>query len=80
MVIMRFRNNEEHRDLMKKVKKMREFAEELEDCLKMAAEEEDIEFRGGYGNSYRYEDEERPMRDMSNRYSAMRRMGGGMRQ
>ena len=33
MVIVRFRNKEEHKDLIKKVKKMKEYAEMIEDCI-----------------------------------------------
>lgn len=54
MIVVRFRSNDEHEDLMKKVKKMKKFTEELEECLEEAMYEEDEpEYRGG---SYRKED------------------------
>ena len=59
MVVVRFRNNEEHDDLMKKVKKMKKFTEELEDMLAECYESDDIDFRGG---SYRREFDEDDMR------------------
>ena len=33
MVVVRFRDSEEHSDLLHKIKKMRKFTEELEDML-----------------------------------------------
>ena len=61
MVIVRFRDKEEHKDMMKKLKKMKEFIEEFEDCLEDKYEDDDeYEFRGG---SYRKDmDEEMDMR------------------
>lgn len=71
MVVLRFRNKEEHKDLLKKVKKMKEYAEMIEDCLEEMTDDEDIEFRRG---SYRRdEDEEMDMRGGRYRY----RSGGG---
>ena len=55
MMIVRFRSNEEHQDLLKKVKKMREYTEMLEECLEDAMHEEP-EYRGGYRKSYDEED------------------------
>ena len=57
MVILRFRSKMDHKDLLKKVKKMKEFTEDLEECLSEAYEDEDMDFRGG---SYRkeWDDEE----------------------
>ena len=50
MVIVRFRNKEEHKDLLKKVKKMKEYAEMIEDCLEESIEDDE--------EDYRYHDDE----------------------
>ena len=71
-MVIRFRNKEEHGDLMKKVKKMKEFTEELEDMLEECFEENDIDFRGGMGN-YRRDYDEHDMR-MEGRYGYRRGM------
>lgn len=57
MMVIRFRNKEEHGDLMHKVKKMKKFTDELEDMLEQCYEDEDYDFRGG---SYRrrYDDDD----------------------
>lgn len=47
MIVVRFRDNSEHEDLMKKVKKMRKFTEELEELLEECSEEES-DFRSEY--------------------------------
>ena len=54
MMIVKFRNSEEHEELLKKVKKMKKFTEELQECLEEAYDEEP-EYRGG---SYRKGDNE----------------------
>lgn len=41
MMIVKFRSNEEHEEAMKKVKKIKQFADELEDCLSQAMEDAD---------------------------------------
>lgn len=69
MMVIRFKSSGEHEDLLKKVKRMKKFTQELEDCLEEAMEEE-YDFRGGYRKDY--DDEEMNMRG---RYSSMRRMG-----
>ena len=38
-MVIRFKSEEDHEYLLKKVKKMKKFAEELEDCLEEAMEE-----------------------------------------
>ena len=57
MVIVRFRNKEDHKELLKKVKKMKEYAEMIEDCLEESIEDDDDEYeesrRGGSRYSYR---------------------------
>ena len=71
MVIVRFRNKEEHKDLLKKVKKMKEYAEMIEDCLVEVIEDDDEDYR------YRDDDEYEEARRGSGRYSYRR--GGGSR-
>lgn len=47
MVILRFKSSEEHEELLRKVKKMKKFAEELEYCLEDSIEDT-ADYRGGY--------------------------------
>ena len=70
MVILRLRNKEEHKDLLKKVKKMKQYAEMIEDCLEDAMDD-DEEYR------YRDEDEDEEHYRGGSRYSYRR--GGGSR-
>ena len=70
MVIVRFRNKEEHKDLIKKVKKMKEYAEMIEDCITESTEDEDEDYRYNYDDEY--EDSRR-----GGRYNYRR--GGGSR-
>ncbi len=72
MIVLRFRNSGEHEDLLKKIKKMKKFTEELEDCLEERIEEED---------DYGFRDDRRMDEDMEfrgGRYS-YRGMGGSRR-
>ena len=71
MVIVRFRDKEEHKDLLKKVKKMKEYAEMIEDCLVESIEDDDEDYR------YRDDDEYEETRRGGSRYSYRR--GGGSR-
>ena len=71
MVIVRFRNKEDHKDILKKVKKMKEYAEMIEDCLVESIEDDDEEYR------YRDDDEYEETRRGGSRYSYRR--GGGSR-
>ena len=64
MMIVRFRSSMEHEDLLKKVKKMKEFTEDLEQCLMDAMDEP--EYRGGTGYRRYYEDDE--MNERGGRY------------
>ena len=41
MMIVKFRSNEEHEEAMNKIKKIKQFADELEDCLSQAMEDTD---------------------------------------
>ena len=70
-MVIKFRSSDDHKDLLHKVKKMKEFTEELEDCLEDAMED-DFDYRGG---SYRKEYDEDDMR-MEGRYGYRR---GGRR-
>jgi hypothetical protein len=54
---------------MKKVKKMKEFTEDLEECLEEAYEDEEMDYRSGYRKDY--DDMEFP----ESRYAKMRRRG-----
>ena len=71
MMILRFRNNEDHEELLMKVKRMKKFTQELEDCLEEALEDTP-EYRGGYRKDY---DEEGVKSE--SRYARMGRRGGG---
>ena len=74
MIMVKFRSNEEHKDLLKKVKKMKEFTEELEDVLEECYEDEEPEYRGGSYRKEYDEDEMRHYERMNGRYGY--RMGG----
>ena len=64
MMILRFKNNDEHEALLKKVKKMYEALEDIEDCLESATDEveyrkrfdddDDMRYRSRYGYGRRY--------------------------
>lgn len=74
MMIVRFRNKEDHKELLRKVKKMKKFTEELEDCLEEAMYDED------YDEDYRDDDEYEEMHrghEGGSRYKYRR--GGGSR-
>lgn len=58
MVILRFRSAEEHEELLKKVKKMKKFTDEILECLEEKAESEDYGFRGGYRKDMMEDDPE----------------------
>lgn len=66
MIIFRMRSSSEAKDLLKRVKKMSKYAEELEDILEdcMYEEDDDADYR---------EDDEEPMtsRHRSRRYRRM---------
>lgn len=72
MMLIRFKSEEDHEYLLKKVKKMKKFAEELEECLEEVMDEGEAEFRGG---SYRDDDYENEPRMRGGRYGYRR--GGG---
>lgn len=64
MMILRFKSDDEHQDLLKKVKKMREALDDIEDCLESATDEaeyrkrfdddDDMRYRSRYGYGRRY--------------------------
>ena len=64
MMILRFKSNDEHEALLKKVKKMYETLEDIEDCLESATDEaeyrkrfdddDDTRYRSRYGYGRRY--------------------------
>lgn len=64
MIVLRFRSNVEHEDLLMKVKKMKKFTQELEECLEDAIDD-GAEYRGSYRKDY---DDE-----IDSRYSRVRR-------
>ena len=67
MIIVKFRNASEHTDLLTKVKHMKKYISELEDCLEEAVEQEDLEFRDRRYPEYK-RDEEMYVRSGGGRY------------
>ena len=75
MVVVRFKNREEHKEVKMKLKEMKEFIEDLCYMIEERAEE-DADYRDGGGyRGGRYRDEEEEM--MGGRYNYRR--GGGSR-
>ena len=68
MIIVKFRNASEHTDLLTKVKHMKNYISELEDCLEEAVEQEDFEFRDRRYPEYERDDEEMYARRGGGRY------------
>lgn len=64
MVVVRFRNSEEHEELLKKVKRMKKFVSELEECLEDGMED-DYGFREHKGA---WEEDEMNQRGRYSRY------------
>lgn len=64
MMIFKFKSNDEYEALLKKVKKMHESLDEIEDCLESAIDEteyrkrfyddDDMRYRSRYGYGRRY--------------------------
>lgn len=74
MIVVRFRNKEEHEDLTKQVKKMKKFIDELEYMLEECCEESDeYSLRGG---RYRKEYEEEDMKENPHSFRYGYRRGG----
>lgn len=61
MLIVRFRREEDAHHLLKKVKKMREDIEQVEEMLNECFEDEDVNYR--YDNRYDNRDDRRMRRD-----------------
>ena len=68
MIIVKFRNASEHTDLLTKIKHMKKYISDLEDCLEEAVEQEDIEFRDRRYPEYERDDEEMYARRGGGRY------------
>ena len=68
MIIIKFRSSDEHSDLLKKVKHMKKYISELEDCLEEAVEQEDLDYRDRRYSEYENDDEEMYARRGSGRY------------
>ena len=66
--MIKFRSASEHTDLLTKVKHMKKYISELEDCLEEAVEQEDLEFRDRRYPEYYREDEEMYARRGGGRY------------
>ena len=66
--MIKFRSADEHSDLLKKVKHMKKYISELEDCLEDAVEQEDLEFRDRRYTEYERDDEEMYARRGGGRY------------
>ena len=58
MIIVKFRNASEHSNLLTKVKHMKKYISDLEECLEEAVEQEDLEFRDRRYPEYESDDEE----------------------
>lgn len=66
--MIKFRSASEHTDFLKKVKHMKKYISELEECLEEAVENEDIEFRDRRYPDYESDDEEMYARRGGGRY------------
>lgn len=67
--MIRFRSADEHNDLLKKVKHMKKYISELEECLEDAVENDDLDFRDTRRRiDYDEEDEEMYARRGGGRY------------
>jgi len=72
MKIIRFRSNSEHEDILKKVKKMKKFASDLEECLEdMIEEDDDFDYREEYDD----DDYESKMKTPKSRLRRMMKRG-----
>ena len=75
MMVIKFRSESDHKDLLHKVKKMKEFTEDLEECLEDAMYDDEPEYRGS--RMYRREYDDDDMR-MEGRYGYRRSYRRGM--
>ena len=75
MVLVRFKNREEHKEVKMKLKEMKEFIEDLCYMIEERAEEDyDEDYRDEYDD---YDEEEKRKMRMNGRYNYRR--GGGSR-
>ncbi len=70
MIVLRFRDNEMHEDILRKLKKMKRFAEELEKCIEDKMDEPE------YREDEDYDDDDSPKGRFGYRgsYKSNRRM------
>ena len=68
MIMIKFRSSDEHSDLLKKVKHMKKYISELEDCLEDAVENENLDYRDRRYPEYEPDDEEMYARRSGGRY------------
>ena len=66
--MIKFRSSDEHSDLLKKVKHMKKYISELEECLEEAVENEDLDYRDRRYPEYELDDEEMYARRGGGRY------------
>ena len=66
--MIKFRSSDEHSDLLKKVKHMKKYISELEECLEEAVEHEDLDYRDRRYPDYEPDDEEMYARRGGGRY------------
>ena len=76
MVVVRFKDKREHKELKHKLKEMKEFIEDLCEIIEERAEEDEEEYRGGY---YRDDYDEMHDREMSHGGRFNYRRGGSSR-
>ena len=74
MVLVRFKNREEHKEVKMKLKEMKEFIEDLCEIIEERAEEDDEDYRG---SRYRDDYDEMHDRDMMRGSRYEYRRGGG---
>lgn len=66
--MIKFKSANEHEELLKKVKYMKHYIAELEDCLEEAVEHEDLDFRNKRYLDYDRDEEEMYARRGGGRY------------
>lgn len=68
MVVIKFRSASEHNNLLTKVKHMKKYLSELEECLEDAVENDDLDYRDRRYPEYEPDDEEMYARRGGGRY------------
>ena len=68
MIMIKFKSANEHEELLKKVKHMKRYISELEECLEEAVENEDLDFRDKRYLDYDRDEEEMYARRGGGRY------------